>query len=195
MMKKFILASSSPRRISLLNAAGFSVDQIISPDVDESVYPKELPIEYSKRVTKSKAMKVAETHQDAVVLSGDTLVTAGRKIILKPEDPDDARRMIKTLSGRRHKVISSVCVICDKKVMLKTAVTTVSFKRLSDEEIDYFVASGEWKGMAGGYTIEGIAGSFIKSMNGEHTNVIGLPMYEAANLLTSAGIKRNYQKL
>jgi len=191
-MKKFILASSSPRRISLLNAAGFSVDEIISPDVDESVYPKELPIEYSKRVTRDKAMKIAESNPDAVVLSGDTLVTAGRKIILKPEDPDDARNMITMLSGRRHKVISSVCVVFDAKVMLKTAATTVTFKRLTEEEINYFVDSNEWEGMAGGYTIEGIAGSFVKSMNGEHTNVIGLPMYEAANLLTASGIKRRY---
>lgn len=189
-MSKFILASSSPRRIQLLNSIGFAVDQIIHPDIDETPIPKELPIAYAERIAHAKAQVVAAQFPDDIVLAADTIVAAGRMILGKPVDAADARAMLNILSGRKHYAISSVCVIHGDKTRLRTVKTTVTFKRLTDDEMDYVLKSDEWNGMSGAYTIQGIAASFIKSINGHHTNVIGLPVFETANLLTSFGLKR-----
>jgi len=183
-----VLASTSPRRRELLARIGVIPTRIASPDIDETPLKAELPRDYVARLAQGKALAV-ERAADEVVLAGDTTVAIGRRILEKPADEADLRRMLGLLSGRRHHVYSGLCVIgTDGKPRVRVADTVVAFKVLSAAEIDWYIEIGEGMGKAGGYAIQGRAECFIRFLSGSHSNVVGLPLFETRTLLTSAGI-------
>lgn len=183
-----VLASTSPRRRELLARIGVVPARIASPDIDETPLKGELPRDYVTRLARGKAMAV-ERAAGEVVLAGDTTVAVGRRLLEKPVDDADLRRMLGLLSGRRHHVWSGVCVIgTDGKPRVRAVDTIVAFKVLSAAEIDWYVESGEGMGKAGGYAIQGRAETFVRFLSGSHSNVVGLPVFETGTLLTSAGI-------
>lgn len=186
---RLVLASSSPRRLDLLTRIGAPPDRVAAPDVDETVIEGELPRAYVLRVAVAKALAV-ERAADEIVLAGDTSIAVGRRILGKPEDEADLRRMLALLSGRRHDCLSALCAIGrDGKPRTRLSSTVVAFKRLSDAEIDWYVASGEGMGKAGGYAIQGRAEAFVRFLSGSHSGVVGLPVFEARALLESAGYR------
>ncbi|KTE75457.1 septum formation inhibitor Maf [Sphingopyxis sp. A083] len=183
-----VLASTSPRRRELLARIGLEPARIAAPDIDETPLKGELPRAYVARLAESKACAV-DRSADEVVLAGDTTVAVGRRILEKPADEADLRRMLGLLSGRRHHVYSGVCVVgADGRPRVRVADTVVAFKRLTPAEIDWYVASGEGMGKAGGYAIQGKAEMFVRFLSGSHSNVVGLPIFETRALLTSAGV-------
>lgn len=183
-----VLASTSPRRRELLARIGLVPSRIAAPEIDETPLKAELPRDYVARLAKGKALAV-ERAPDEVVLAGDTTVAVGRRILEKPADEADLRRMLGLLSGRRHHVYSGICVVgTDGKVRVRVVDTVVAFKALSAAEIDRYVESGEGMGKAGGYAIQGRAETFVRFLSGSHSNVVGLPLFETRALLSSAGI-------
>ncbi len=183
-----VLASTSPRRRELLARIGLTPARIAAPDIDETPLKGELPRAYVARLATGKALAV-ERAADEVVLAGDTTVAVGRRILEKPVDEADLRRMLGLLSGRRHHVWSGVCVVgADGRPRVRVADTTVAFKVLSQAEIDWYVEGGEGMGKAGGYAIQGKAEIFVRFLSGSHSNVVGLPLFEARALLSSAGV-------
>ena len=183
-----VLASTSPRRRELLARIGLVPTRIAAPEIDETPLKAELPRDYVARLAKGKALAVARA-PDEVVLAGDTTVAVGRRILEKPADEADLRRMLGLLSGRRHHVYSGICVVgTDGKARVRIVDTVVAFKALSTAEIDHYVESGEGMGKAGGYAIQGRAETFVRFLSGSHSNVVGLPLFETRALLTSAGI-------
>jgi len=179
-----ILASASPRRKELLAQVGIVPDKIIPADIDETPQKDELPLPYVQRMANEKAASVAAQFPDATVLAADTIVTLGRRILGKPVDAKDAARMLSLMSGRRHKVCTGVTVIVpNQKPRQRTVETVVQFKRLTAQEIEWYIASQEWEGKAGAYAIQGRAEVFVKSIHGSFSNVVGLPLYETVNLL------------
>lgn len=189
-----ILASASPRRKELLARIGIVPDQIIPADIDENPRKDELPLAYVKRMADEKAAVIATKFPNEIVLAADTIVMVGRRILGKPENADDAIRMMKIMSGRRHKVCTAVCMIGSGKTRSRVIDSTVQFKRLSDAEIQNYIASGEWEGKAGGYAIQGCAEAFVKAINGSFSNIVGLPLYDTAQLLAAFGVKLNWTK-
>jgi len=184
-----VLASSSPRRLSLLAQIGLVPARIAAPDIDEAERPGELPRDYVLRIATEKALAVPRAAGE-VVLAGDTTVAVGRRILAKPADEADLRRMLGLLSGRRHHVYSAICVIGDDATpRTRLSDTIVAFKRLSDAEIDGYVASGEGMGKAGGYAIQGRAEGFVRFVSGSYSGVVGLPLFETRALLESAGVR------
>lgn len=184
---KLVLASGSPRRVALLAQIGV-VPAVIAPkDIDETPHPGELPRALAQRLASEKAHGAAEL--GAIVLGADTVVACGRRILPKAEREDQARWCLELLSGRAHRVMTAVCVI-DPTGHARTRLseTRVSFKRLSEPEIAAYLATQEWRGKAGGYAIQGHAGRFVLSLNGSYSAVVGLPLYETACLLESAGL-------
>lgn len=180
----FILASASPRRVQLLALIGVTPSHIIPADIDETPLKNELPLAYVKRVATAKARKVAQSNPAEKILSADTVVALGRRILPKTEDEGAARECLALLSGRRHRVITCVCVMdANGKLRSKTVTTTVRFSRLTPAMIEEYIASNEWNGKAGGYAIQGLAAAFIPFISGSHSNVVGLPLYETAQLL------------
>ncbi|MBB6425574.1 nucleoside triphosphate pyrophosphatase [Sphingopyxis sp. JAI128] len=187
-MPALVLASSSPRRRELLARLGVVPARIESPDIDETPRKGELPRDYVTRLARAKAMAVDRAAGE-VVLAGDTTVAVGRRLLEKPADEADLRRMLALLSGRRHRVWSGVCVIgTDGKPRVRAVDTIVAFKVLSAAEIDWYVESGEGMGKAGGYAIQGRAEIFVRFLSGSHSNVVGLPVFETGALLIGAGI-------
>jgi len=183
-----VLASTSPRRRELLARIGLVPTRIAAPEIDETPFKAELPRDYVARLAKGKALAV-ERAPDEVILAGDTTVAVGRRILEKPADEADLRRMLGLLSGRRHHVYSGICVVgTDGKARVRVVDTVVAFKALSAAEIDRYVESGEGMGKAGGYAIQGRAETFVRFLSGSHSNVVGLPLFETRALLTSAGI-------
>lgn len=183
-----VLASTSPRRRELLARIGLTPTRIAAPDIDETPLKGELPRAYVARLAETKALAV-ERAPGEVVLAGDTTVAVGRRILEKPADEADLRRMLALLSGRRHHVWSGVCVVdADGKARVRVADTIVAFKPLSAAEIDWYVASGEGMGKAGGYAIQGRAEVFVRFLSGSHSNVVGLPLFETRSLLSAAGV-------
>lgn len=183
-----VLASTSPRRLELLARIGLTPSRIAAPEIDETPLKGELPRAYVARLARSKALAV-DRAADEAVLAGDTTVAVGRRILEKPTDEADLRRMLLLLSGRRHHVYSGVCVVgIDGRPRVRVADTIVAFKRLSAAEIDWYVESGEGMGKAGGYAIQGRAEIFVRFLSGSHSNVVGLPLLETRGLLSSAGI-------
>ena len=183
-----VLASTSPRRRELLARIGLVPTRVAAPEIDETPLKAELPRDYVARLAKGKALAV-ERAPDEVVLAGDTTVAVGRRILEKPADEADLRRMLALLSGRRHHVYSGICVVgTDGKARVRVVDTVVAFKALSAAEIDRYVESGEGMGKAGGYAIQGRAETFVRFLSGSHSNVVGLPLFETRTLLTSAGI-------
>jgi len=184
---RLVLASTSPRRRDLLARIGVTPDSVAAPDIDETPLKDELPRAYVQRIALGKAQAVARA-DDQIVLAGDTTIAVGRRILGKPEDEADLRRMLGLLSGRRHHCLSAVCLIDTAgKVRMRLSDTIVAFKRLTDAEIDAYVASGEGMGKAGGYAIQGRAEAYIRFLSGSHSGVVGLPVFETRALLESAG--------
>ncbi len=183
---RLILGSGSPRRRELLAQLGVVVDDIRPPDIDEDPRKGELPRPYCVRLAREKALAVRASDED-IVLSADTTVAMGRRIMGKPADADEARGFLKALSGRRHRVVTAMAVRRGAKVWERDVVTQVKLKHLSDAEIDAYISTGDWQGKAGGYGIQGPAGAFVPWISGSFTAVVGLPLSETANLLVAAG--------
>ncbi len=182
----FILGSGSPRRLDLLAQLGITPDAICPPDVDETPHKGELPRAYCQRVTRDKVRAVA-AQADDLVLCADTTVALGRRIMGKPEDAGQAAEFLLALSGRRHRVITAVALRRGEKLWQRNVVSQVRMKRLSDEEMNAYLATNDWQGKAGGYAIQGPAGAFIPWISGSFTGIVGLPLAETATLLQSAG--------
>lgn len=183
-----ILASASPRRLQLLAQAGVTPDTVDPSDIDETPLKDETPRRLALRLAAQKAQVVAARHAGAFVLGADTLVAVGRRVLGKPQDAADARRMLDLLSGRPHKVLTGVAVIApDGRVASRLSETRVTFKRLEKREADAFIAGGEWRDAAGGYKIHQSAGAFVTDLSGSYTGVVGLPLYEALALLRGLG--------
>lgn len=183
---KLILGSGSPRRRELLAQIGVVADDIRPPDIDEAPATRELPRPYCARMAREKALAVrADT--DDIVLSADTTVALGRRILGKPADAGEAAEFLLAMSGRRHRVITAVAVKRGAQMWERDVVTTVQMKRLSDEELNAYLNTNDWQGKAGGYGIQGPAGALIPWISGSFTAVVGLPLAETATLLTAAG--------
>jgi septum formation protein len=189
-----VLASGSPRRLGLLQQAGIEPDFLRPADVDEKPGKGETPRTLAKRLARTKAevaLRQAEREEDmagAFIVTADTVVAVGRRILPKAEMVDEAANCLRLLSGRNHKVFTSVCVVTPgKAIRQKLVETRVRFKRLSREELESYLASGEWRGKAGGYAIQGIAGSFVVKLIGSYTSVVGLPLYETVSMLQGEG--------
>ncbi len=183
-----ILGSGSPRRLELLGQLGIVPDAVRPPDIDEDPRPAELPRPYCNRISREKVAAVDAASTD-VVLCADTTVALGRRILGKPEDADEARAFLRVMSGRRHRVITAVCVRKGDQVWVRDVVSTVKMKTLSEAEISSYVATDDWRGKAGGYGIQGPAGAFIPWISGSFTGIVGLPLAETANLLRAAGYR------
>ncbi|MGF1500277.1 MAG: Maf family protein [Paracoccaceae bacterium] len=187
-----VLASASPRRRDLLAQIGVIPDRIIPAEIDETPAKGELPRRYVERMAAEKAAAVAarqaaEGAPAAFLLAADTVVAAGRRILGKPEDAAEARAMLALLSGRSHRVTTAVCLLHPHGRSARLVETRVKMKRLSEPETDAYLRSGEWRGKAGGYAIQGIAGAFVPEIHGSYTAVVGLPLAETAALLGGAG--------
>ncbi len=183
---RFVLGSASPRRRELLAQIGVVADDICPPDIDETPHKAELPRPYCVRMAREKALAV-EVGADDIVLTADTTVALGRRILGKPADAAEAAAFLKALSGRRHRVITAVAVRRGEQIWQRDVLSHVRMKRLSDLELSGYIATGDWQGKAGGYAIQGPAGALIPWLNGSFTGVVGLPLAEAAALLQAAG--------
>jgi septum formation protein len=183
---KLILGSASPRRKELLAGLGIVPDLILPPDIDEDPRKGELPRPYALRLAQEKALAVTAGPDD-VVLCADTTVALGRRILGKPADAGEAAAFLTALAGRRHQVITGVAVRRGDRVLVRDSVSVVRMKRLSDAELNAYLASGEWQGKAGGYGIQGLAGALIPWISGSYTGIMGLPVAETAALLTAIG--------
>ncbi len=187
---KLILGSASPRRLELLSKIKVYPDEVISSNIDETIKKNELPINYCQRIAYEKLSHFRNKFNESIILTADTIAYSGRTLLDKTNDKNIATQNLLKLSGKRHRVSTSICIRNEKnKILKKTVTTTVCFKRLSNKDIDEYMNSGDWKGVAGSYKIQGEAESFIKFINGSYSNVVGLPLYEAKNLLISAGYK------
>ncbi len=185
-----ILASQSPRRLDLLGQIGVTPDAVLPAELDETPLKNEAPGQLARRLAQAKAQAVAVARPDAAVLGADTVVACGRRILGKPADTAEARRILALLSGRRHVVHGGLCVVLDGRAHVRHVATRVGVKRLSDQEIDWYLDSDEWQGKAGGYAIQGRAAAFVDFVNGSYSNVVGLPLHETAQLLGGLGLMR-----
>lgn len=184
---RLILASASPRRFDLLSGAGLTPDAVEPTHIDEHEIPGELPGPLALRLAQEKAMAHPGA-ADAFVLAADTVVGVGRRVLPKTKDVAEARRCLDLLSGRNHRVFTGIAARApDGRFAARVVETRVKFKRLSEPEIAAYLASGEWRGKAGGYAIQGRAGCFVINLIGSFTGVVGLPLYETANMLTGLG--------
>lgn len=185
---RLILASASPRRLSLLGQIGVTPDAVDPADLDETPRKGELPAVYAARIAADKGVAVAQRHGGALVLSGDTVVAAGRRILPKAESEAEARQCLTLLSGRRHRVLSAITLIDGEgRARHRLSENIVTFKRLERAEIDAYITSDEWRGKAGGYAIQGRAAGLIRAIQGSHSAIMGLPLYETRALLKAAG--------
>lgn len=185
-----ILASASPRRRQLLAQIACVPERIVSPDIDETPLPRELPKALAERLAREKALFVASQEPHAIVLAADTVVGCGRRILPKAEQEEEAQQCLTMLSGRRHRVFTGVSIVAPNKGTRSLVVETiVQFRRLSSHDIDSYLASKEWEGKAGGYGIQGLAEAFIPFIQGSYSNVVGLPLFETNRLLAWAGVK------
>jgi septum formation protein len=186
-----LLGSSSPRRLDLLRQVQVEPDRVLSPEIDESPLPRELPRSYALRMAEAKARAVAVQAAGAFVLAADTVVALGRRILPKCTSEPEARRCLELLSGRRHRVLGGVCVIApDGRAARRVVETAVRLKRLAPDELAACLACGEWLGKAGGYAIQGMAAAYIPAINGSYANVVGLPVVEALAMLQGLGWRR-----
>ncbi len=182
--KSLILASASPRRIELLKQISINPAQIIPADIDETQLKSELPRNLASRLAASKAQKIAQEQKNSFIIAADTVVAVGRRVLPKAENENQARKCLELLSGRRHHVYGGICVITDKgKEINRLCDTIVKFKRLSPQEIDQYIRTGEWKGKAGGYAIQGMAAPYVSFLQGSYSNVVGLSLYDIMQIL------------
>ncbi|MSP06977.1 MAG: septum formation protein Maf [Candidatus Fonsibacter sp.] len=184
----FVLASASSKRIELLNNIKIFPKIIYSSDINENINIKEDPKKYCTRIAKNKALKALEKYPEELVLSADTIVFCSKKIFLKPRNKDEAKEFLTFLSGRKHNVLTCVCLAKKSLINIKKVLTKISFKRLTNQEIEEYLLTDEWKDKAGAYAIQGYAEKFIKRINGSYSNVVGLPLFETYNLLNSQGL-------
>jgi septum formation protein len=181
-----VLASASPRRADLLRQVGIETFEVRPADVDETPLKSETPRLLALRLARAKA--AAASTPGAFVLAGDVVVSVGRRVLPKAETEAQARACLDLLSGRNHRVGAAVCVVApDGREASRLVETRVTFKRLNAEEIDTYIACGEWRGKAGGYAIQGRAAAFVATLNGSYTGVVGLPVHETLNLLRGLG--------
>ena len=187
---KLVLASGSPRRLALLNQAGIEPDALLPADVDETPTRGELPRACANRLARAKAdaalksVKLDDSLRGAFILAADTVVAVGRRILPKAELVDEAAQCLRLLSGRNHRVYTAVCLVTPNEAFRQRLIETrVRFKRLTEEDIKAYLDADEWRGKAGGYAVQGIAGSFVVKMVGSYSNVVGLPLYESIALL------------
>lgn len=199
---KLVLASGSPRRLQLLQQAGIEPDLLSPVNADETPSKGEAPRSLAKRLAKQKAAQALENAartqelQGSYILAADTVVALGRRILPKAEMLDQAAECLRLLSGRSHRVYTGVSLVTPKGAQRHRLVETrVRFKRLTHEEMEAYLASGEWRGKAGGYAIQGLAGAFVLKLVGSYTNVVGLPLYETVALLTGEGYPVHYNWL
>lgn len=186
-----VLASASPRRLELLRQVGVEPDLVDPADIDETPLKDETPRLLAKRLASQKAAAVAARRPDAFVLAADTLVAVGRRILNKPNDEADARRMLALLSGRAHRVLTGVCVVAPGgRSAQRLSESRLHFKRLTEAEIDAFIAAGDWRDASGAYKIHQRAGAFCTNLSGSFTGVVGLPLYETLALLEGLGWRR-----
>ena len=189
---KLILASSSPQRLSLLKTIGIKPDKVVSANIDEIPDRKEKPKDFVIRMSKEKAFDVAKKNSNSFILSGDTIVAAGRRIIGKPSDRNEAKEILSLLSGRRHRVLSAFTLIKpDLKEITKLVTSKVKFSRLSENDLNEYLDTEEWRGKAGGYAIQSRASSFVPWISGSYTGVMGFPINEVKNVLISSGWKNS----
>ena len=191
---KLVLASGSPRRLSLINQVGIEPDALRPADIDETPKRGELPRAYATRLARNTAeaalgmVTIDDDLKGSYILAADTVVAVGRRILPKAELLDEAAQCLRLLSGRNHRVHTAICLVTPKEAFRQRYVETrVRFKRLSEEDIEAYLASGEWRGKAGGYAAQGIAGGFVVKLVGSYSNVIGLPLYETLTLLGGEG--------
>jgi septum formation protein len=185
---QLILASSSPRRVALLASCGIAPDKIRPAEIDETSLSKELPRALASRLALAKAKEVAKTNPDAIVLGADTVVACGRRILPKAETAQDVRACLTLLSGRRHHVLTGVALILPEGgILSRLADSSVTFKRLTESEIESYVISGEGIGKAGGYAIQGRAAMLVRAMAGSYSNIVGLPLFDVGQMLKSCG--------
>src|SRR5690242_16915576 len=191
---KLVLASGSPRRLALINQAGIEPDALKPADLDETPRRGEIPRAYATRLAQSKAaaalenVKLDDELRGAYVLAADTVVAVGRRILPKAELLDEAAQCLRLLSGRNHRVYTAICLVTPKEAFRQRLVETrVRFKRLAPDDIEGYLASGEWRGKAGGYAAQGLAGTFMVKLVGSYSNVVGLPLYETVSLLSGEG--------
>lgn len=180
------MGSASPRRKELLAQIGLVPDAILPPDIDEDPRKGELPRPYAARLAREKALAVPAGPED-LVLCADTTVALGRRILGKPANAGEAAAFLTLLGGRRHEVITAVAIRRGDRVWARESVSVVKMKRLSDDELNFYLASGDWQGKAGGYGIQGLAGAFIPWIQGSYTGIMGLPVAETSALLQAAG--------
>src|ERR1700761_6162120 len=191
---KLVLASGSPRRLSLVNQVGIEPDALRPTDIDETPKRGELARACATRLAREKAeaalamIRIDDELKGAYILAADTIVAAGRRILPKAELLDEAAQCLRLLSGRNHRVHTAVCLVTPKETFRQRYVETRGrFKRLSDEDIEAYLASGEWRGKGGGHAGRGIAGSCMVKIVGSYSNVVGLPLYETTTLLAGEG--------
>jgi len=196
---KLVLASGSPRRLALLAQIGLEPDALMPAEVDETPDRGELPRTLAVRLAREKAEKVIERVRDhtdlrdAYIVGADTVVAVGRRILPKPDLLEEASACLRLLSGRTHRVYSGVCVVTPHdSIKTRLVESRVRFKRLSSQEIESYLASGEWRGKAGGYAIQGLAGSFVVKLVGSYPNVVGMPLFETATMLAGEGFPVQY---
>lgn len=188
MSGKLILASASPRRVELLTQVGISPDAVVPADIDETPLRRERPRPLAERLSLEKACAIAKQYPDDFILAADTVVSLGIRVLEKPVDGQEAAKFLKQLSGRRHRVIGGFTVITpDGTDVVRSVVTQVRFKRLTDQEIEAYIDGGEWQGKAGGYAIQGAAAAFIPWIGGSYSNVVGLPLTEVIATLNGLG--------
>lgn len=188
---RLILGSASPRRRDLLAQIGVVPDDIRPADIDETPIKGERPLPYAQRLAREKAAAIT-AREDELILSADTVVACGLRILGKPADAGQAVEYLNLLAGRRHRVITAVALRKGDQVWERAVTTAVKLKRLSDKELSDYIRSNEWQGKAGGYAIQGIAGAFVPWISGSYSNVVGLPLTETANLLVGAGYPVSY---
>ena len=183
-----ILASASKARLELLESVGISPDKILNTNIDETPKKSEKPLDYVSRIALEKNKSVKKKKIE-IVLTADTVVALGRRILQKPNDKEEALYFLNLLSGRRHKVYTSICIFSKEKFYQKNVTTTLKMKRLSDDEKKCYLLSDEWKGKAGGYSIQGAASYFFPFISGSYSNVVGLPLTETVGMLHGIGFK------
>lgn len=183
-----VLASASPRRLELLAQLGIVPDEVLPAELEEAPLKDETPRLLAVRLASAKAEAVAALRPDAFVLGADTVVAVGRRVLPKAETEAQARFSLELLSGRAHRVLTGVAVRApDGRAASRLSETRLQFKRLTGPELDGYLASGQWRGKAGGYGVQGRAGAFVRALNGSYTGVVGLPLFETLNLLQGLG--------
>ncbi len=199
---KLVLASASPRRVTLLAQAGIEPDALRPSSIDETPGKGEMPRSLVTRLARAKAEEgrdqIVNDRElaDSYVIAADTIVAVGRRILMKPRFVEEAVGCLELLSGRAHRVLTGVCLITpEDRVRIKIVDTRVRFKRLSKAEIEAYIGSREWRDKAGGYAIQGLAGAFVQRIDGSYTNVVGLPLTEIVNMLVGEGFPIHFNWL